>query len=121
MAGAHSLPATFPRHYRLHNKSEFDAVYRQGRRQADAYFSLTACDNRVAHPRLGLSIGAKAVGNAVRRNKIKRILRESFRRNAYRLPPLDIVINARPPCRSATANQLTRSLARLWDKLAGHA
>ena len=77
--------------------------------------------NDLSHARIGLSISAKAVGNAVSRNRIKRVIRESFRLHQKQLPNIDIVVNARAPARTAPNLQLTHSLELLWAKLARHA
>ena len=113
--------APFTPAHRLHRKAEFDLLYREGRRYADNFFLALARDNSLAHPRLGLSISAKAVGNAVNRNRVKRVVRESFRLNLTRLPAADIVINARGSAKTAENEFLMRSLEQLWDKLARHA
>jgi ribonuclease P protein component len=111
---------SFTSAHRLHHKREFDLVYRTGRRFGDANFQLVVYPNRLPHPRLGLSISAKAVGNAVNRNRIKRLVRESFRTTSGRLPATDVVVNARSGARAATNAELSRSLAQLWDKLASY-
>lgn len=114
-------PAHFTSAHRLRHKPEFDLIYREGRRLGDGNFLLIVRPNARQHARLGLSISAKAVGNAVNRNRVKRLLRESFRRHVHRLPPIDVVVNARPPARTADNPALARSIEQLWDKLARHA
>jgi ribonuclease P protein component len=113
--------ASFTPAHRLRHKPEFDLLYREGRRHTDSVFLVLTRPNTLVHARLGLSISAKAVGNAVNRNRVKRAVRESFRLNLHRLPPLDVVVNARPPARVASNPLLKRSLEQLWDKLARHA
>jgi len=100
---------------RIKHKREFDAVYKQARRSGDALFTVLARANEVERTRLGLSVPARAVGNAVRRNLIKRLVRESFRLNQHGLPPVDIVVNARSPVRTADNNAILRSLERHWQ------
>jgi ribonuclease P protein component len=116
-----SVVARFRPEQRLQHKPEFDLLYRDGRRYSDAYFLLLARRNSLPYSRLGLSISAKAVGNAVNRNRVKRVVRESFRVHASRINGLDLVVNARVPARVATNLVLARSLEQLWDKLARNA
>ena len=65
-------------------------------------------------PRLGLAIAARIVGNAVRRNRIKRLIRESFRQHQHELPAVDLVVNARAGARDADNAAITRSLEQHW-------
>jgi len=113
--------ARFTPAHRLRHKPQFDLLYREGRRLSDGNFLLVVRPNTLPHARLGLSIAAKTVGNAVNRNRVKRVLRESFRKNIHRLPGVDIVVNARPAARAAANPALARSIEQLWDKLARHA
>jgi ribonuclease P protein component len=84
----------FPPTLRLRKTREFERVYATGRRARGRLFLVITSENRLPFTRLGLSVG-KRVGGAVRRNKIKRILREAFRRNRHRLPTgLDLVVVA---------------------------
>jgi ribonuclease P protein component len=99
---------------RLRKKSEFDRVYRDARRSADAFFAILARNTGAGVPRLGLAIAARIVGNAVRRNRIKRLVRESFRQHQHELPAVDLVVNARSGARDADNAALTRSLERHW-------
>jgi ribonuclease P protein component len=104
----------FSRAQRLVHKPQFDLVYQTGRKLGDQYFLLLARSNDLSHPRIGLSVSARTVGNAVNRNRIKRIIRDSFRLNSPRLPAADIVINSRPSARDASNAELRNSLAVHW-------
>ena len=90
-------------------------MYRQNRRSVDGYFAVLARPNTQGLARLGLSIPARVVGNAVRRNLVKRLIRESFRMHQHDLPPADIVVNARNAVRDADNNAILRSLKRHWQ------
>jgi ribonuclease P protein component len=67
--------------------------------------------------RLGLAISARNVGNAVARNRVKRQAREQFRLQRGALPPVDIVLSARPAARAAPAPALRAALQRLWQQI----
>jgi len=78
---------------------------------------VIARPNGLGHARLGLAVGVKAAGNAVNRNRIKRVVRDSFRRRQQELPPVDMVVNARIAARSATNAQIAASVAALWARI----
>ena len=77
---------------------------------------VIARPNEVGHARLGLAVGVKAAGNAVNRNRIKRIVRESFRRQ-QELPAVDMVVNARAAAGQATNAQIDASVIALWARI----
>jgi ribonuclease P protein component len=77
---------------------------------------VIAAENRLAFTRLGLSVG-KRVGGAVRRNKIKRILREAFRKNRDRLPAgIDLVVVAEAKEERYGYGEAAEELVRLTEK-----
>lgn len=85
-----------PRECRLRKKGEFNRVYRRGRRLHGEGFSLVAAANAEGCTRLGISV-QKKTGNAVERNRIKRIIREAFRLQRECFPTgSDIVLTVRP-------------------------
>lgn len=67
--------------------------------------------------RLGISVARKAVADASVRNRIKRQVRESFRRHRTRLPSVDIVVQAKPPAAVMDNPGLRRSLEWHWQEL----
>jgi ribonuclease P protein component len=73
--------------------------------------------NDVALARLGLAVAARIIGGAVRRNRIKRLVRESFRAHQHELPAVDIVVNARVGARDAENAVITRSLEKHWQSV----
>jgi ribonuclease P protein component len=107
----------FPRDARLLSPKDFERVYALRRRVSDACFSINTAPSPTGHARLGLSVGAKAVGNAVARNRVKRVVRDWFRLHKAELPPLDLVVGARNAAASAHNAQLRESLVQLRRKL----
>lgn len=69
---------TFRRRQRLTHARQFEAVYAAKARKARGPLVVFAMPNTVGHCRLGLSVG-RPVGTAVARNRVKRLLRETFR------------------------------------------
>lgn len=108
---------TLPARLRLRRKRDFDAAYARGRRLGDGFFAVTVTSNDTGAPRLGLSVAVRVAGGAVERNRIRRLIRESFRLHQEQFPALDLVVSARPKARDAAAPVLRASLAALWKKV----
>jgi ribonuclease P protein component len=117
MASVKSGRLTLPARLRLRHKGDFDAAYARGRRMSDGFFSVTARVNEAGVPRLGLAVAVRVAGSGVARNRLRRIIRESFRLHQRALPAVDVVVSARPAARDANASQLRASLAVLWQKV----
>ncbi len=73
--------------------------------------------NHKAVARLGLAVAKKNAKLAVQRNRIKRIIRESFRMHQTTIPAVDIVVMIRPAVVKADNKTLFAELGELWQKL----
>jgi ribonuclease P protein component len=86
----------FPRSSRLTSRREYRAIYGDGVRVRRSSLTLFSRPNDLGRCRLGITATRKC-GNAVQRNRIKRVLREIFRNHRARFETgVDIVVNARP-------------------------
>lgn len=84
------------KYQKLTKKSEFDLLYATGSKRTVGPLLIHKNKNDLEYSRLGLSI-SKRVGNAVMRNRIKRLCREAFRQSKDDLPNgLDVLITIRP-------------------------
>ncbi|AIZ34926.1 ribonuclease P protein component [Pseudomonas sp. K1(2024)] len=79
---------------------------------------ILARENGLDHPRLGLVIGKKSVKLAVQRNRLKRLMRDSFRLHQHSLAGLDIVIVARKGLGEVENPELHQHFGKLWKRLA---
>jgi len=106
----------FPRACRLAHRAQFDAVYREGRRRNSREFTVFLRPNGLGLSRFGWSI-RKALGNAVRRNRIRRRLREIVRLHRQEIAPgWDIVIHPRSSAATAKFSTLADELLRLLPR-----
>jgi ribonuclease P protein component len=111
------MAARFRNDDRLRKQADFDRVYRARVYAADDLLIVNGCANGLARSRLGLSVGA-IVGNAVTRNRWKRIIREAFRLSREQIPlGLDLVVR---PQKGAKADfqAVSKSLPGLARKIA---
>jgi ribonuclease P protein component len=112
----HRPRKTFPPSVRLQKSSEFERVFQQRVRASDQYLLVYIANNDLNHPRLGIVAGRR-FGNAVKRNRIKRLIREAFRQKQYYLPSVDCVVIPKPGIEPRLAD-LQDSLQKLLDQLA---
>src|ERR1700722_9994675 len=89
------LRQRFAKSRRLGGRASFPAIKAAGTRRARGPLTFWVLANNLNQTRIGISIG-RHVGNAVRRNRIKRMIREAFRLQQYELPAgFDLVISVK--------------------------
>ena len=107
----------FPKSARLRKRPEFLKLSRQGRRTFSTYFVIISGKNPYDEPRLGITVNGK-VGNAVVRNRIKRAVREIFRRRRHSLESgLDLLVIARKGASEATPRQIAQDMIGTLNRL----
>ena len=104
------------RKYRLKSSTEFKRVRRNGKSYAHPLVILVVCPNDLSTIRIGVQAG-KSVGNAVRRNRAKRMLRSAIQ--AY-LPALhsgwDVILIARLPLNDANWSEILAVVRELLSR-----
>ena len=104
---------SFCKDEKIRNRRDFQIISDRGTRRRSEHFVVLSLENKSGAKRLGITV-SKKVGNAVRRNRIKRLVREFFRLNKARLPGArDIVVIARKHSACPTYRQVCRELAEL--------
>ena len=81
------------------------------------FFLILAKPNQEVHPRLGVIVAKKAYRLATKRNRVKRIIRESFRQQLMTLPAIDVVALAHKGKILPENSELFQDLETLWKDL----
>ena len=112
----------FNRESRLLTPGHFQSVFKKPIRFGSRHFTIlitpsTLPDNSCKNNRLGLAIAKKRVKLAVQRNRIKRIIRESFRLNQHELPPIDMVVMVKSGIDQLDNKVINQELMKVWRKI----
>lgn len=112
--GLDKEPATFSVDVRLTDANDYQRVFAGSTRFGNQYMTILATENQLNHPRLGLAISKKCARKAVDRNRIKRLVRESFRQNQSTLPAIDLVVMCRPLAVGTNNPTLFKQIEKQW-------
>jgi ribonuclease P protein component len=100
----------------LLDAAAFARVFKKATRSRDKFFTVLARDSNSDVARLGLAISKKHCRKATARNRIKRVIRESFRQHQAELAGLDIVVINQPAAALANNGTMTESLLQHWQR-----
>jgi ribonuclease P protein component len=101
----------------LPDAAAFSRVFRGADKSRDEYFTVLSRANGLDCARLGLAISKKHCRAASGRNRLKRIVRESFRRHQPELGGVDLVVLGQPDTSRADNTALFASLAGHWRRI----
>jgi ribonuclease P protein component len=102
--------------HKLHTAAEFERARRTRERLTDDLF-VVQCVKSEREARLGMAVGVRAAGNAVNRNRLRRLIRESFRLHRQEMPAVDVLVTARAAAAKAGNRAVFDSLARHWHAI----
>ncbi|ABA59529.1 ribonuclease P protein component [Nitrosococcus oceani] len=104
----------FTRLMRLVDPGDFKQIFAAGERVSSKAFTVLYHSNSLEYPRLGMAIPRKHFSRAVDRNRIKRLVRESFRQRQQVLGGRDLVVLSKPGINRHPNSDLLRCLERQW-------
>lgn len=110
--------ARFPKQLRLLDSAQFKAVFDGTETRVSLREMLLLVRvNGLDHPRLGIVVAKRNCRLASSRNRIKRLIRESYRHHQHTLAGLDIIVLARRGIADLDNATISRSLAKSWTRL----
>lgn len=108
----------FARQHRLINATEFKQVFAHPcARYGDSTMLVLGRKNDLGLARLGLAVAKKQIKKAVRRNRLKRLVRESFRQHLDLLQGLDIVVVARSGAEMVKNREMLDAIENHWHSV----
>lgn len=111
------LSMRFDKRIRLLKAEEYSEVFNQAVRSRDQYFMVLAKPVKNEAPKLGLAIAKKKAKKAVSRNRLKRIIRESFRLSQNTMATAHYVVMIQQNCEAISNKQLFVSLENHWQTI----
>jgi ribonuclease P protein component len=115
---AKSAPKAFKRSSRLTGQAEFRRVFSRPKVSQDQCFRVLSRANDLHHPRLGMAVSVKTCKRATGRNRLKRLVRESFRQQAgaFRSSGIDLVVLPTRQAATMCNKTLFSALEAHWQR-----
>ncbi|MDR1855158.1 MAG: ribonuclease P protein component [Azoarcus sp.] len=107
----------FRRAFRLQKTDDFSSVFAFRRALRGRFHTLHYRPNGLDTARLGVTVAKKLAKRACVRNLVKRIARETFRRERAALPPCDLIVRLHAPVTAASRAELGQDLLDLFNRL----
>lgn len=116
-ADSSSGASSFGPELRIKKRADFLRIQNRGKKARTAHFLLIAAPSQSEHSRLGITVTKKIDKRAVKRNFIKRRVREFFRLNRSRISrPCDIVVIALRGAAELPRLEIPRELDKLFQR-----
>lgn len=112
--------ATFRRAMRMNSPRDFSRVFRLGQRTGGGGLTVITVENPLGYPRLGLAVAKKHLKLASQRNRLKRMIRESFRSNQSEFNGIDIVVLSRADVSRLEMAHVKSALERHWSTISAN-
>jgi ribonuclease P protein component len=113
----HARKEGFSRRHRFAQRGSFGPVLRTPRKIRGRLAVVHAVTGAGAVSRLGIALTRRLVPSSLERNRVKRMVRETFRRHEVKDAGLDCVVTLRSRFDPATAGELRAEVAALFDQL----
>lgn len=102
---------------RLLSAQDYQRVFKQPFKSSSRAVTVLARPSGLAWPRLGLAVSRKHVRRSTQRNRLKRLVRESFRRHQELLNGLDVVVIGRAGLADRTSGSVLQCLESHWHRI----
>jgi ribonuclease P protein component len=105
----------FTKTQRVRRSTEFQQIFKNGYRVGSRYFTLLLSPTEGSTTRLGI-VASRKLGDAVHRNRAKRLIRELFRLNEAPAAGLDVLVIPRRELFDAGYDELDRDFRTAWRR-----
>jgi ribonuclease P protein component len=107
---------SFPAKLKIKKNNEIKQLFRQ-KKIAQNSLVIFSKQNNLSYPRLAVTITKKNIRTAVARNRIKRIIKESFRLHQNIIQGFDVIVKVYKEAGLLTNKEISQCLKKLWEKL----